>query len=172
MKPLTAALCLAFPALAFADTHSTVVDAPVVSTEPIVEVVTERIPHETCRKERVRVVERSRGNSATPALVGAVIGGAVGSVVGDNSHNKDIITGAGAVLGASVGNDVGRARRGDHVYYVTEDVCSVEYELREREQVSGYRVRYRFGDTIYETRTAYAPGETIAVRVALEPLPR
>lgn len=149
---------------------STVIDAPVVASEPIVEVITERIPRELCREERVRVVERGGGHSATPALIGAVVGGAAGAVLGDNSSNKDVIAGAGAVLGASIGHDAGH-RRKEHSYYVTEEVCEVEYELREREQVNGYRVRYRFGDTIYETRRATAPGSTIAVRVQLEPLP-
>ena len=64
-----------------------------------------------------------------------------------------------------------RRQQRDDGYYVTEDVCTVEYELRERERVSGYRVSYRYGDTIYETRTARDPGATIPVRVELKPLP-
>ena len=161
---------LAVPALTAAASGSTVIEAPVVSAEAVVEVVTERIPHEVCREERVRVVERGHGHSATPVLLGAVVGGAAGAVVGGNSRHRDVIAGAGAVLGASVGHDAGH-RRSDESYYVTEEVCEVEYELRESERMRGYRVRYRIGDTIAETRRDELPGATIAVRVQFEPLP-
>ncbi|MFT7289434.1 MAG: hypothetical protein ACI87W_003568 [Halieaceae bacterium] len=171
MKELFAGALLVGSGLALGGTQSTVIEMPVVATEPVVEVFRERIPHETCRQERVRVVERGRESSATATILGAVAGGAIGAVLGDNSRNKDLIAGAGAVLGASVGHDAGNRQQNDAVYYVTEDVCSVEYELRDGERVNGYRVSYRFGDTIYETRSSTEPGETIAVRVNLEPLP-
>ena len=153
-----------------ADDYSRVIEAPVVSAEPIVQVYSERVPFESCRAERVRVVEQDRGGSYTPMILGAVVGGTVGSVLGDNSSRRDVITGAGAILGGSIGRDIGRRQpRGDG-YYVTEDVCSTQYELREREEVTGYRVRYRYEDRIVETRTATDPGATIAVRMRLEPL--
>ncbi len=166
-----ASLC-GLGAAAHADSYSKVIEAPVVSVDPIVEVRQDRIPFERCRAERVRVVERGGPRSYTPAVLGGVLGGAAGSVLGDNSSRRDLITGAGVLLGASIGNDVEQRRRQrDDGYYVTEDVCTTEYEIREREQVSGYRVRYRFDDSIYETRTAVDPGSTIAVRMRLEPLP-
>lgn len=127
MKRTLAAFLALLPLAAMADRQSTVVEARVVSAEPIVRVVSERIPHERCREERVRVV------------------------------------------GASVGSDMGR-RRHERSYYVTEEVCSVEYELREREEVDGYRVRYRYSGNIYETRTQREPGRSIPVRVEIQPL--
>lgn len=151
--------------------QSTVVNAQVVDVQPVVEVYTQRIPHENCRQERVRVVERGTPRSATPTLIGAVVGGTVGSVLGRNSSRRDIIGGAGAILGASMGYDRGRRQSHDSGYYVTEDVCTTEYELRERERVNGYRVQYRYGNDVFETRTDYDPGSTIPVRVSLEPLP-
>ncbi|MEO1081842.1 MAG: glycine zipper 2TM domain-containing protein [Pseudomonadota bacterium] len=155
-----------------ADSYSKVIEAPVVSVDPIVQVREDRIPFERCRTERVRVEGRGNPRSFTPAVLGGVLGGAAGSVLGDNSSRRDLITGAGVLLGASVGNDIEQRRRQrNDGYYVTEDVCTTEYEIREREQVSGYRVRYRFEDSIYETRTAVDPGSTIAVRMRLEPLP-
>ncbi|MEM9397302.1 MAG: hypothetical protein AAF991_07465 [Pseudomonadota bacterium] len=150
--------------------ESTIVQAPVVGVQPIYETVTERIPHQICREERVRVVERDRRGSFTPTLVGAVVGGTVAGVLGNNSRRRDVIAGAGAILGASIGNDVGRNRRHDNDYYVTEDVCTTEYELREQERLNGYRVSYRYAGGVYKTFSRHDPGETIAVRVSLEPL--
>ncbi|MEO0438156.1 MAG: hypothetical protein AAF098_14750 [Pseudomonadota bacterium] len=153
-----------------ARSESTIVQAPVVAVQPIYETVTERIPHQICREERVRVVERDRRGSLTPTLVGAVVGGTVAGVLGNNSRRRDVIAGAGAILGASIGNDVGRNRRHGNGYYVTEDVCTTEYELRDQERVNGYRVSYRYAGGVYKTFSRRDPGETIAVRVSLEPL--
>lgn len=168
MKKGIAGLLALLPLAVMADRQSTVVDAKVVSAEPIVRVVSERIPHETCREERVRVVERD-SRSATPGLVGAVVGGTVAGVLGRNSRYQPVLAGAGAVVGASVGSDIGR-RRGGSSYYVNEEICSVEYELREREEVDGYRVHYRYSGNIYETRTEREPGRTIPVRIEIQPL--
>ncbi len=160
---------LALPALAL--NQGTVIEAPVVDVQPIVEVVRERVPYEVCREERVRVVERGWGGNVMPTVVGGLLGGAAGNILGRNSSKEDVITGAGAILGATIGHQRGQARRASDGYYVTEDVCTTEYELRESERVDGYRVSYRYGDAIYETRTRRDPGATIPVRVRLEPLP-
>jgi len=161
--------CLALPVQALS--QSTVVEAPVVGVEPIVQVYQERIPFESCREERVRVVEQRGGIAPMPTIVGAVLGGAAGNILGRNSSKGDVITGAGAVLGATIGNQRAQRRRPVGGSYVTEEVCSTEYELREQERVGGYRVSYRYGDSIYETRTDRDPGATIPVRVRLEPIP-
>ncbi|TCO76710.1 glycine zipper 2TM domain-containing protein [Chromatocurvus halotolerans] len=168
MKRTLAGLLALLPAVALADRQSSIVEAKVVSAEPIVRVVSERIPHEICREERVRVVERG-SRSATPGIVGAVVGGTVAGVLGRNSRYQPVIAGAGAVVGASVGSDIGRRRHHDS-YYMTEEVCSVEYQRREREEIDGYRVRYRYSGNIYETRTEREPGRTIPLRVEIQPL--
>jgi len=155
----------------YADRQSTVVQAQVVSADPIIEQLTERIPHEICRNERVRVERRGGSDSATPTILGAVVGGALGGALGNHSGAQGVITGAGALLGASVGRDISRQNRTEQVRYVNEEVCNVEYELRDREEVTGYRVSYRIGDTIYQTRTDSKPGATLPVRIDIQPLP-
>ena len=172
MKMTMIALAL-IPAAALADSRSTTIHAPVESVQPLVEIVTERIPYESCRTERVRVVERRPSMGTTmPTLVGGLVGGTVGRVIGHNSSNRGLITGVGAAVGAAVGHNSATRdyRNHDREYYDTEEICSVEYELRERERSNGYRVSYRFGDNIYTTHTRTEPGETIPVRVRLEPM--
>jgi uncharacterized protein YcfJ len=159
---------LAMPPLAMSQTH--VIDAPVVGVQPVVQVVRERIPYEVCREEQVRVADQRWGNAVVPSVVGGLLGGAAGNLLGRNSSSRDVITGAGAVLGATVGYQRSQARNRREAYYVTENVCTTEYELRERERIDGYRVSYRYGDSIYETRTDRDPGATIPVRVRPEPL--
>ena len=71
-------------------------------------------------------------------------------------------------LGAAVGRDVAHRSR-TRSRYVTEERCEIDYELREREVVSGYRVGYEYGDDVYYTQTRHRPGPTIRVEVILEP---
>ncbi len=153
--------------LASASSHT--VQAPVVGVSPVVRITTEKIPHSRCYDQRVKVLRSSANHSATPSILGAIIGGTAAGALGRNSSYQPVIAGAGAVLGASIGNDYSH-RRHASAYYVTEEHCEVDYELRDVEQVIGYRVSYRYGDTIYETETRHHPGDTIAVQVDLRPL--
>jgi len=153
---------------AHSETHRTLVEVPVTTVEPVVRVVTHKIPHETCRDERVRVEHASRSRSATPSILGALIGGAVAGSLGHNSRAQPAIAVAGAVLGASVGSDVSRSKHRRH-YYVNEQRCEIDYELRDEENIIGYRVGYLYGDNIYHTQTRDHPGDTIKLRVELSP---
>jgi uncharacterized protein YcfJ len=145
------------------------VDAPVVSSEPIVEVITRRIPHEQCHDAQVKVVESGGTHSPTPGLLGAAVGGAVGGAAAQDSRYQPLIIGAGALLGASIGTDIAHQRSAQS-YYVTEQRCGIDYELRDTERVVGYRVGYRYQDNVYYTRTATPPGESIRLRVDVSPL--
>jgi len=160
-------ICLSV-SLANAETHRTHVEVPVTAVEPLVRVVTHKIPRETCRDERVRVEHARRGRSATPGILGALVGGALAGSLGHNSRAQPAIAIAGAVLGASVGSDMGRSKRAGHSY-ITEQRCEIDYELRDEENVIGYRVSYLYGDTIYHTQTRDHPGDTIQLRVELSP---
>lgn len=147
---------------------TTYVDAPVVNSEPIVEVITRKIPHEECRDEQVKMV-RSADHSPTPGLVGAAVGGALGGAAGHDSRYQPLIIGAGALLGASIGTDIAHQRSAQS-YYVTARHCGIDYELRDSERVVGYRVGYRYQDSIYYTRTETPPGDSIRLRVDVSPL--
>ena len=160
--------CLLAVTLASAETRRAVVEAPVTAVEPLLRIVTKKIPHESCWDERVRVVREGGNHSATPGLIGAVVGGVVGGSLGHNSRYQPVIAGAGALLGASVGNDVAHSRNSQS-YYVTEQRCEVDYELLDEESVYAYRVSYRYGDSIYQTETRSPPGETIKIYVDVTP---
>lgn len=147
----------------------TVIAVPVTEVEPLVRTVTHKIPHESCRNERVRVVRESGNHSSTPGILGAVIGGVVAGSLGHNSQYQPVIAGAGAVLGASIGHDVSHSRN-TQGYYVTEQRCEIDYELRDQETIIGYRVSYRFGESIYQTQTRNRPGQTIDLQVDLNPV--
>ncbi|MFV8816531.1 glycine zipper 2TM domain-containing protein [Haliea sp. E17] len=169
MKRMLAATALLLPLAAAQAQDSVYINAPVVLAEPIVEVVTRKIPHEYCRNEQVRVVNNG-AHSATPGLLGAVVGGVVGGAAGSDSRYQPVIAGAGALLGASIGTDIAH-RQSAQAYYVNERRCDTEYELRDIERVVGYRVGYEYQGNTFYTRTASAPGNTIRLRVDVSPEP-
>lgn len=149
--------------------NSNYIEAPVVSSEPIVEVITRKIPHEQCHDTQVRVDEPASTHSPTPGLLGAAVGGAVGGAAGHESRYQPLLIGAGALLGASIGTDVAH-QRGGQSYYVTERRCGVDYELRDSERVVGYRVGYRYQGSVYYTQTELPPNDTIRLRVDVSPV--
>ncbi len=172
-KPLGLALGLSgamlVPGLASADV--TYDRARVVDVDPIYELVSDSVPVEQCREERVPVYRHHRANASAPIL-GAIIGGAIGNAVGHKKRNKQVGTVVGAMLGGAIGADVSRQNRhrdypGERYRY--EQVCDTHYEVRQHEQLTGYRVSYVYGGTTYSTRMRRDPGEYIRVRVRVSP---
>lgn len=173
MKPLIyglTALGLVTTTAACATTERISVEVPVVSVDPVVRTVTQKIPHRTCWEEEVRVERRHGHRNKAPTVVGAIIGGVAGGAIGRNNRHQPLLAGAGAALGAAIAHDASH-KQGVSYRYVTEERCEVDYELRDKEQITGYRVGYRYGDNVYYTRTTHRPGSTMRVNVSIEPNP-
>lgn len=150
---------------------SQIIEAPVTEVTKMVERVEERIPVENCHLQRVAVPRSSWSDGMTPMLTGGLIGGAIGSELGRNSKRKSLIIGASALLGGSIGRDIYRNSHGHStVRYQTREVCDVDYEIREYQQVTGYRVRYEYNGGVYETITNSHPGATMPIEVSFTPL--
>ena len=168
-------LGLAVPALlpGAAAAGTTYDRAEVVDVEPLYETVRFETPREQCHVERVPVRRHVQRRSATPTIVGAIVGGALGNAVGHKKRNKQVGTVVGAVLGGSIGADIGRRNRERDYYdggaYTNQEVCRMVSEYHTEERVSGYRVTYRYAGALYMTRTQRDPGPTIPVRVHVSP---
>lgn len=148
--------------------------ARVVDVDPITRTLTHRVPRETCWNEQVRYEERVNSHrSATPTLVGGLIGAAIGNSLGRGHHkdNRAIKTVALGALGASIGNDLGRRSQGEtRVDYRTEQRCERSYDTRHEDRVVGYDVTYRYHGETYRTRMDYDPGDRIKVNVKVSPM--
>lgn len=140
--------------------------ARVVDVEPIRELHRTPVDREICREETVYVQERRR--SHTPTVVGAIIGGVIGNQFGSGS-GRDAATAAGALLGGSIGRDASKERR-DRARPVTRERCEIERDWRERTVDRGYRVTYEYGGRLHRTTMAHHPGDTIRVRVSVDPI--
>ena len=174
--PLLLVPAIAFSATTPSDTipSDTIYDrARVVSADPIYETVSYDVPVEQCREQQVRYSEpvRTQG-SVTGPILGAIIGGAIGNAVGHHKSNKQVGTIVGALLGGSIGADISRRHRAavGPVSYRTEQVCEVLREVREEERLAGYNVSYVYAGTTYSTRMKRDPGDSVRVRVSVNPV--
>lgn len=131
---------------------------------------------------------RLLSREATGTIAGGIIGGVIGRQFG-GGKGRDAMTLAGTLIGAAVGRDrverrhargYGHARHDRHHGYRGERVvearpvryCETRYEYRDEERIDGYRVTYDYNGRTYITRTDYAPGDTIRVRVDVSPVTR
>lgn len=142
--------------------------AKVVDARPVYETVQYPVEEQVCWDEQVWRRE-SRARSATPVIVGSIIGGVIGNQFG-GGNGQVALTAAGAVLGGSIGADVSRSRNPDGYYAVTERRCEVETDWRTEQRVVAWDVTYKYRGEIYRTRMQNQPGDRIRVRVQVDPL--
>ena len=145
-------------------------EVEVISTEPIFEAVSQRIPTEECRVEYVPAKQpRFDSRSSTPGIIGALVGGAVGNAVGSEKRNKQVGAVAGAILGASIAKDVNRKRQEGQYDGVEREVCQTVYRTERAQEIIGYDVSYSYNGAVYTSRMDYDPGATLRLRVNISP---
>jgi uncharacterized protein YcfJ len=151
--------------------------ARVVEVRPIIETVHRPVSRDECWSEPVTYREPARyvggHRDRAPAILGGIIGAAIGNQFGSGS-GRDAATVAGAALGYSAVRDAQRHHGGRYVggreYTRHEDRCRVVTEHYRDEQVVGYDVAYRYNGRTYWTRTDYHPGDRIEVQVNVNPV--
>ncbi|WP_333608508.1 glycine zipper 2TM domain-containing protein [Arsukibacterium sp.] len=128
----------------------------VTQVTPVYRTIAEYHPQRVCTVHPVS----HRSHSATPVVMGAIIGGALGHAVGNNNSNKKVGMAAGAILGGSIANDMRHSTQG---YY--EDCRIVNSSVQYRQVLDGYQVSYRYRGQTYHTFTEQHPGNRIALKV-------
>ncbi len=129
----------------------------VVSSTPIN--VQVPVPQTQCTDRQQLVQPAPSGGGA---VLGALIGGAVGNGVG-GGFGRAVATGVGVVAGAAIGNQVEANANPPVATTVRQCNTVTAYETR----VIGYDVVYDYNGQRYSTRLAQAPGERIALNVAV-----
>ncbi len=144
--------------------------ARVIKVKPLYETVQVSVPEERCWKERrYHRSHFSDDESYTAPLVGAIVGGVVGNQFGAGS-GKTAMTVAGTLLGASVANDLRKGERLADYRPRRERRCEVIDRVETREEIVGYRVKYRYKGQTFRTRMDHDPGKRIRVRVTVRPI--
>ena len=89
---------------------------------------------------------------------GAIVGGLIGSQIGGGSGKK-VATAVAAVAGGLAGNQIQQRAQANDTYTTVETQCEMVTEYVD--QVVGYDVSYRIGETEGQIRMDQDPGETI-----------
>jgi uncharacterized protein YcfJ len=151
------------------------VSAPVRHVDPIYTTRTIEQPTRHCSNETREVVHqhdyerrRSDENYFVPGLFGGVLGGLIGSRFGGGSGKK-ALTVIGALAGSSIARDAARRRHQDRDHYRTK-VCRTTYETEVVEDISAYDVTYEYGGQQFSKRMSEHPGDSVRIRVQLEPM--
>ena len=141
--------------------------ARVVQVEPLFERVRYTVPVEQCWDE-----ERVRGGYRAGDPGAAIIGGAVGAVVGHTiarGDSRPIATLGGALVGAVLANEASRAHGYREVRTEIVRRCEVRHEERFEERIAAYRVTYVYNGRREFTRLSYDPGRYLEVSVDVRP---
>jgi len=167
--------------------HSYIDTAKVLDVEPIYETVTVSIPEESCWNKphrRNRHKNSNHQNNKNSSYTGTIAGGIIGGVVGNqfgHGRGKDAMTVAGTLLGLSIGHDLSQnasyRSSGDTFGYPSKHSnrghkqhCRTTTRHESRQEIVGYRVKYRYKGNKLWTRTQNHPGKRIKVRVSIKPL--
>ena len=139
------------------------VEAEVISSEPVYYEVVNKRPQRICRDVLVPIehhrsgggrvgqsVERKFGS--TGGLIGAVLGGGLGSRIGEG-NGKTLATITGVVVGARVGDRVEQNRRESNAEYKTVNQCETVFTEETFHKVDYYRVTVEV-DGFYTTTNA------------------
>lgn len=140
--------------------------AKVIFVKPIYRTVRIKQPRLDCRQlnDRHSGVTVIHSHSPERIILGGVLGGIVGHELG-NSHNRDITTLAGIVIGSTIAHDTAPAN------YQIEDnwagrhtTCREHVSIIERQKLVGYKVKYRYRGQVYTTRTQNHPGKRLPLQ--------
>lgn len=133
---------------------------PITSSTPVYVDMIISEPFENCYLQEFR----SSNSSATDQIIGGILGGAIGNQFGDGS-GKDVMTVAGALLGASIAND-----NYSSPHYSTREVCETSYRDVKKTVLSHYDIIYMFNEKSYTFRSKTIPRiDTIRLKIKLTP---
>lgn len=158
------------------DSGSYWISAPVVAVTPITSQRTIRHPVRQCTSTRPDYGRdydhdyRTHGGHRResyflPGLFGGLVGGLIGNQFGGGSGKK-ALTVVGALAGSSIARDVARERNRASQ---PAEVCRTSYRNEVIEDVASYDVTYEYAGHQFNKRMSSHPGDTVRVRVALEP---
>lgn len=160
------------PSIAFAWTDV----ATVIDVEPNYRVM--KVPYQHCVMEKVPVrvsyyapddfsSNRAPQNNSD-ALMGAIVGGALGSTIGKGDGRK-----AATAIGAYIGYQAGKDSRQQHepnqtmTEYRMMNKCHVKFKAETVQD--GYVVTYQYNGKIETTILPYRPGKVLEIEVHTSP---
>jgi len=127
--------------------------ATVTSVEKVYKQYRTEEPYQECYIQET--LQNAGDGSSTNEIIGAIIGGAIGNKIAEDSSDsgKDVMTLAGIVLGASMANDADKANSTGQVV-VSQEVCETKVKTSFVKKLSHYlvHINYEGRDLAFATK--------------------
>lgn len=143
----TATLMAGTVPAAFAETRIETVIGTVSGADPIRTSYIRKTPKDEriCQTQDVPVYGETAGNNESD-LGAMIIGGVIGSAIGNKTSDNEGAVAAGAVVGALLGREHAKKNQGGGqqiIGYRQQEVCNIRTVMTEQtvEEITGYRVR-------------------------------
>ena len=127
-------------------------------------------PYQECYIQEI--LQNAGDGSATNEIIGAILGGAIGNKIAEDSSDtgKDVMTLAGIVLGASIANDAEKANSTGQVV-VSQEVCETKVRTKFEKRLSHYLVHIDYeGRDLAFTSKKRPYDDVIKVKVTVDSL--
>ena len=144
--------------------------ATVTSVEKVYKQYRTEEPYQECYIQET--LQNAGDGSATNEIVGAILCGAIGNKIGENSSDsgKNVLTLAGIVLGASMANDAEKANSTGQVM-VSQEVCETKVKTSFVKKLSHYLVHINYeGRDLTFTSKKRPYDDVIKVKVTVDSL--
>ena len=144
--------------------------ATVTSIEKVYKQYRTEEPYRECYIQET--LQNAGDGSATNEIIGAILGGAIGNKIGENSSDsgKNVLTLAGIVLGASMANDAEKANSTGQVM-VSQEVCETKVKTSFVKKLSHYLVHINYeGRDLTFTSKKRPYDDVIKVKVTVDSL--
>ena len=143
----TATLIVGIAPAALAETRIETVIGTVSGADPIRTSYIRKTPKDEriCQTQDVPVYGEAAGNNESD-LGAMIIGGVIGSAIGNKTSDNEGAGAAGAVVGALLGREHAKKNQGGGqqiIGYRQQEVCNIRTVMTEQtvEEITGYRVR-------------------------------
>jgi len=151
------------------DTDASFTDyAAVTSVEKVYKQYITEEPYQECYIKET--LQNAGDGSATNEIIGAILGGAIGNKIAEDSSDtgKDVMTLAGIILGASMANDAEKANSSGQVV-VSQEVCETKVRKSIEKRLSHYLVHINYEGHNLEFTTKKRPyDDVIKVKVTVD----
>ena len=144
--------------------------ATVTSVEKVYKQYRIEEPYQECYIKET--LQNTGDGSATNEIIGAILGGAIGNKIAEDSSDtgKDVMTLAGIILGASMANDAEKANSSVQVV-VSQEVCETKVRKSIEKRLSHYLVHINYaGHGLVFTSKKRPYGDVIKVKVTVDSL--
>ena len=168
----TAGMLALTPLAAAAETRIETVIGTVTRSDPVMTSYIRKTPSDqrVCETQDVPVYAEAGAANNGSDLGAMILGGVIGSAIGNKASDNEGAGAAGAVVGAILGREHAKKNQSGGqkiVGYRQQEVCNVRKVMLEEtvEEITGYRHRIEVDNRIItiETNTPLADGERVEI---------